>query len=267
MLGHLSSSLQAPSTSIGKQEESVKKGSALSKMLDKKLDDQFNIFMKMFITQLQNQDPSSPMESMDMTNNLLMFFSAAEQAKTNHLLSQMNEHRLVEQALAAESYIGQDIERLGDQFTFNGTEQKITYTLKEDAKDGELIILTPQGQRVKGIPLETEKGQHTITWDGHSDKDLKMAPGIYKVKVIAKNPQEKDILVDTQFTGTISHFEIQEDGKPQFYAEGVPVRFDQILKVKGSLKSPQNSLRLSNSSINPLQIYNQIENLSNDQQL
>ena len=49
----------------------------------------FDTFLKMLTTQLQNQDPLNPMEGSDFAVQLATFSGVEQQAQTNKLLQQM----------------------------------------------------------------------------------------------------------------------------------------------------------------------------------
>ena len=76
-VGTVSSSTTSSSTSSSSS-------SALSS-----LDSNFQDFLSMLMTQLQNQDPTSPMDTNEFTSELVQFSSVEQQINTNSNLEQL----------------------------------------------------------------------------------------------------------------------------------------------------------------------------------
>jgi flagellar basal-body rod modification protein FlgD len=235
--------------------------SAMNKMLDRNLDEQFDIFLKMFLAQMKNQDPSSPMDGMQMTNNLLMFFSATEQAKTNFYLKQMNESKTRETNMAARSYLNKEVDFLSDVINFKGEGKDISYQIPANTKinDATLALVNLKGQVVYSRELEgddIEPGTHKIKWDGKDKEDQIVQNGHYIVKIMAhqaptagsKLPSTLDLNPVVQGVGRITEVMYTEAGDPQFIVDDIPISFDDILKVR-SVKNPYSQL---NQGAHPL---------------
>lgn len=215
--------------------QAIRDKSALGKMMSKDLDEQFNIFMKMFITQLQNQDPTEPMDGTQMTNNLLMFFSAAEQAKTNYHLEKLNETHETEQLAAAKSYLNKEVTYEGNELTFDGQNQTISADVPSGAKKPEIMIFDPQTkQRIKTFRLSETPGLQTVTWTGSIDgRDQdKVPPGQYMVKVQAEKDKNTWYDITPRMKGTVTAIDYLDDKEFVYYVHNTPVRFEDIQQVR-----------------------------------
>ncbi len=69
----------------------------------------FDTFLKLLTTQLQNQDPMSPMDSNEFTQQLVAFSSVEQQINTNDNLQSLIALSLSQQASAAVNYIGHSV--------------------------------------------------------------------------------------------------------------------------------------------------------------
>jgi flagellar basal-body rod modification protein FlgD len=217
-------------------KEVAKDRSVLTKMLDKSRDEQYNVFMKMFLAQVKNQNPDNPMSTHEMTQSVMSFFSAAEQAQTNKLLKQGNDMRIKEQMATAKSYLNKDIVYEGKVMRFEGEAEEIQLMMPADIKEAELVILDANQKLVKTIPLNITPGKQITTWDGTSDThdDIKVAPGIYYTLVRAHDGREKNIEIPTILKGRVRQISYQEeDGEFLLLVkDDIGVEVDDLISVR-----------------------------------
>ncbi|AIK96867.1 flagellar hook assembly protein FlgD [Candidatus Odyssella acanthamoebae] len=217
-------------------KEVTKDRSVLTKMLDKSRDEQYNVFMKMFLAQVKNQNPDNPMSTHEMTQSVMSFFSAAEQAQTNKLLKQGNDMRMKEQMATAKSYLNKDIVYEGNVVRFEGDAEEIQLMMPAEVKEAELVILDANQKQVKTIPLSIEPGKQTKTWDGTSDAnaETKVAPGIYYTLVRAHNIREKNMEIPTILKGRVRQISYQEENGEflLLVKDDIGVEVDDLISVR-----------------------------------
>lgn len=214
----------------------VKDRSALTQMLEKSRDEQYNVFMKMFLAQVKNQNPDNPMSTHEMTQSVMSFFTAAEHAQTNKLLKQGNDMRMKEQMAAAKAYLNKDVMYEGDLVKFEGGAEEIQLMMPPEVKVAELVILDANQKKVKTIPLSLVPGRQTKLWDGTSDTDptTKVPPGFYYTQVVAKDLREKNMEIPTILKGTVRQISYQEeDGEFLLLVnDSIGVEVDNLLNVR-----------------------------------
>ncbi|HZZ11369.1 MAG TPA: flagellar hook capping FlgD N-terminal domain-containing protein, partial [Paraburkholderia sp.] len=69
----------------------------------------FDTFLTLLTTQLQNQDPLSPMDSTQFTQQLVAFSGVEQQINTNNNLQSLIALNQSQQAASAVSYIGHSV--------------------------------------------------------------------------------------------------------------------------------------------------------------
>src|SRR5215468_478605 len=69
----------------------------------------FNTFLTLLTSQLQNQDPLSPMDSTQFTQQLVMFSQVEQQINTNDNLQSLIALNLSQNANSAVNYIGRSV--------------------------------------------------------------------------------------------------------------------------------------------------------------
>src|ERR1700687_1965853 len=69
----------------------------------------FQQFLQLLTTQLKNQDPLSPLDTNQFTQQLVAFASVEQQLKTNTDLDQIVTQNKISQATAALSFVGKQV--------------------------------------------------------------------------------------------------------------------------------------------------------------
>src|SRR3954468_20088182 len=81
----------------------------------KKLSGDFNNFLTLLTTQLKNQDPLSPMDSTQFTQQLVAFTGVEQQINSNNKLDQIIALDKAGQITTASGFIGQQVEATSTQ--------------------------------------------------------------------------------------------------------------------------------------------------------
>lgn len=132
-------------------------------------------FMTLLVTQLQNQDPTNPMDNSEMTAQLAQINTVSGIEKLNDSLSAINDQIDAGQALQATALIGQGVMVPGDQILVgtagdSGTDvitTPIGVELDSAVEDLQIDIRGASGEIIDSFstgPLDA--GVHSFTWDG-----------------------------------------------------------------------------------------------------
>lgn len=149
------------------------------------LADNFYTFLQLLTTQLQHQDPLSPMETAEFTNQLTQFSQVEQAIKTNTQLETLISLNQTSQALSALNYLGRTVEATGDATNLSGGEAMILYSLPPGTAAAILTIRGGGGGPVCAITAETGDGRHEFMWDGTNDQGTLVPDGAYQVSVSA----------------------------------------------------------------------------------
>jgi flagellar basal-body rod modification protein FlgD len=177
-----------------------------------KLNADFDQFLRLLTTQLQNQDPLSPMDSTEFTNQLVQFSSVEQQIKGNKLTENLISMQTLNMTALGVSFIGKEVEVGGNTFANKGGETvTLSYNIPEDATSGTVSILDKDGEVVYSQNAELETGTHSIKWDGKDNDGNIVDPGTYTIKVGAL-ADKKALTVDTYVPGHVDGLESSADG-------------------------------------------------------
>ena len=83
--------------------------SAASQAQKAQLNQDFDDFLTLLTTQLQNQDPLEPMDSNEFTNQLVQFSQVEQQLATNDLLEDMRALSVLNTTQLGLGFVGMDV--------------------------------------------------------------------------------------------------------------------------------------------------------------
>jgi flagellar basal-body rod modification protein FlgD len=195
-----------------------------------KLADDFDTFLNLLVTQLQNQDPLEPMKSEEFTNQLVQFSSVEQAIATNEKLDQMLQGQAGNRATQAVNFIGKEVEMASDRLVLQDGAASLSYTLEEPAEGGAVLISDGSGQILRSLPIETTAGRHELTWDGTATGGAELPDGVYTVQVRAVDADEATVPASVATRGTVTGFELRDDAI-HLDLDGLSVPFDQVRAV------------------------------------
>lgn len=193
----------------------------------------FDDFLTLLTTQLKNQDPISPMDSSEFTNQLVSFSQVEQQIGTNSRLDQLLEAQSGGQFGQALDFLGREIEVVGDQFNFAGEPVTFGYGTPQDANVVAVQVVDSAGRTVWQQEGDTAFGRHEVEWDGTSLDGSEAPEGQYSIRVTARNAEGEDLEVATFTTGTVTGAESAE-GQTTLLLGDVPVAVADVLAVRTS---------------------------------
>lgn len=144
-----------------------------------------NRFLTLLTTQLKNQDPLNPMDNAEVTSQLAQMSTVQGIEKLNALVSGLAD---TAQMTDMASLVGRGVLVAGNQITLTSSGGIGGVDLPSDASSVKVTITDQSGLTVRTLDLGSlEAGSHNFVWDGKADDGQAAQPGIYKLKVEAKN--------------------------------------------------------------------------------
>ncbi|MFN7114305.1 MAG: flagellar hook assembly protein FlgD [Alphaproteobacteria bacterium] len=196
------------------------------------LNTDFDQFLRLLTTQLQNQDPLSPMDTNEFTTQLVQFSQVEQQIKTNGNLENLLAMQTLNMTALGVSFIGKVVEVDGNSFSTDGNSSTVmSYVLPAAANSGTLTIKNADGETVFSTDIEKTAGRHDITWNG-LDKNGNAAPaGDYTVTVTALGSENQSLSVKTSVPGFVSGLESADDGSLLLVIGGKKVPLTDVRKI------------------------------------
>ena len=146
----------------------------------------FDTFLKILTSQIQNQDPLQPMDSSQFTQQLVQFSGVEQQIKVNSQLEQLLSATRSNAGASLSGYLGQQAEIKTANAEFTGTPIHWRYTLPSDSAKTTVTVQDSGGQIVYSETGELAAGEHDFTWNGKGFNGATLPTGkAYTVNVIA----------------------------------------------------------------------------------
>jgi len=193
-------------------------------------------FLKMLVTQLQNQDPLNPMDATQFASQLAQFTSVEQLNNINTTLqSSISASQLLNQSISnalSTTVIGKQVRASGTTFAYDGSgAMKVGYTLPSAASTAQLKIVDQYGNVVRTINgTSVAAGDADVSWDGMTDAGTQAGPGRYTVQVTATDAKGNALTATPYFYGTVSGVRFKSTGTV-FVVDGQEVPLSSILEV------------------------------------
>ncbi len=190
-------------------------------------------FLKLFITQLQNQDPLQPQDSSQFVGQLAQLSQVQQAYNTNtnlqNLLSAVNSGT----NMSTVAYIGKSVTAQGSQVNLaaGGTAQ-IGYNFPSGANNVQIAIQDSTGRTVRNLSVGVvSAGQGGVTWDGKDDNGSALAPGVYSFTVNGTMADGSAATVTPLITAVVDGVTMVQ-GQPVLTSGGVQIPLANLMAVK-----------------------------------
>ncbi|ABV95098.1 flagellar hook capping protein FlgD [Dinoroseobacter shibae DFL 12 = DSM 16493] len=142
----------------------------------------FETFLRMLTTQLENQDPLEPVASQDLAVQLATFSGVEQQTQTNSLLEDLGSQMGLMSLSQLASWVGMDALAEGNVH-FDGSPVEIKPNIPALAEKAELVVYRRDGTEVQRNTLEP--GTETVLWAGVGANGNPLPSGVYNLQVEA----------------------------------------------------------------------------------
>jgi len=142
----------------------------------------FNDFLNLLMTQVQNQDPTQPMDSSQFTTELVQFTGVQQQVATNTSLTQLISMQQTSQVLQSSSLVGQVATVSSNEIALQGG----TGTLTFNGTAGQTVavsVVNASGQPIQDATVNAVAGANSWTWNGTDNSGNPVPDGGYRVAV------------------------------------------------------------------------------------
>ncbi len=200
-----------------------------------RLADNFDDFLKLLTTQLQNQDPTSPMDADQFTQQLVQFSGVEQQIKSNQTLEELSSQMQADQLSRSVSYLGAEVEAEGSVFGLGEDgAATLTYELERPASSALVRISDDLGRTLALKSGEVTAGRHSVEWDGRGDNGVQHTDGPFTFEIIAQSALGEPVDAKTIITGTVEGVEM-EGNQTLLSIDGVPMPLNLIHAIRQPL--------------------------------
>jgi flagellar basal-body rod modification protein FlgD len=178
-------------------------------------------FLKLLVTQLQNQDPLNPMQNAELTSQLAQISTVEGITNLKNTMLAISGQIDVSQSMNAVAMIGKGVLIPGSKVKVgvdgdNAAERVVTpygLDLQGDAQKVQVRISDSNGAVVRTIEMGEQKtGVYTLNWDGKNDSGVAMEAGAYTVSVLATDGDGKKVNAEVLSYGQVKSVAYSTNG-------------------------------------------------------
>jgi len=196
---------------------------------------QKDIFLKLLVAQMENQDPLKPQDATQMSSQLAQFNMVEQQTTSNKLLEQLvsaggGSSNAVSSNAA--SYLGRSVTINQDQLLFDGTNQNFTAVLDQPATEALVFIFDGAGNPVRTMAMSNlSAGKNALAWDGLMDSGATAPQGKYTVQISATDVSGSTVGYGIQRSGVVDAVRFNATGT-ELMVGGIPVSMADIKEIR-----------------------------------
>jgi flagellar basal-body rod modification protein FlgD len=168
----------------------------------------FNQFLSLLTTQLKNQDPSSPLDTNQFTQQLVEFAGVAQQVTTNQSLTQLIQLTQSGEILNSSSIVGKQVDVNSTQMPLQAGTAELRFTAKA-AGPVAIAVYTGNNQQVATATFQATAGSNTWNWNGQDATGTQLPDGPYKVAVEGLDASGNPVAQPFTVVGTATGVQIQ----------------------------------------------------------
>lgn len=190
----------------------------------------FNDFLNLLMTQLQNQDPTSPMDTNQFTSELVQFASVEQQINTNSALTQLISLTQSGELMQSSSMVGEKVLLNSSTLPLQNGSATLQYTASS-AEPVAIAIYDSSGEQVYDTTLTATAGTNSFTWNGLSNSGAQMADGPYSVAVEGASSDGSTTALPFSVEGTISGVQTSSSGVLDLELGATSLPFSAVQQV------------------------------------
>jgi flagellar basal-body rod modification protein FlgD len=168
--------------------------------------DNFQTFLTLLTTQLQNQNPLDPLDTNQFTQQLVQFAGVEQQLKSNDQLKSLIAIEKSAQATQALIYVGNTVAVDGSTTQFDGSA---TWNLKAPKGTNATVTITNStGQTVYSGKFTLADGNSSFVWDGKGNDGTQYPAGDYKLTATGTDSTGKDVAIASEVQGVVDSVDL-----------------------------------------------------------
>jgi len=146
------------------------------------LSSNYNDFLQMLMTQLQNQDPSNPMDANSFTQELVQFSGVEQQINTNTSLTQLIQLTQQDGLLQSSSLVGKQVAVASSDMPVQNGQGSVQFSMPA-AGNVAISVSDVNGNLLDKTTIAATQGTNTWAWNGATSSGTIAPNGDYKVTV------------------------------------------------------------------------------------
>src|ERR1700689_5430608 len=208
----------------------------------------FDTFLQLLTTQLQNQDPLSPLDTNQFTEQLVEFASVEQQINENSNLQTLISLQQTSEATQAMQFLGSTVTISSNTAALsNAAGQEATWSFNSPSPaTANVTISSANGQVAYTGTTSLSAGNQTYAWNGQGNNGVTWPDGNYTLSINAVGANGQAVTISTQVQGTISSVNVSQN-PPQVTVGGQSYPLSSIQSINSGSNSISNAVSSANN--------------------
>jgi flagellar basal-body rod modification protein FlgD len=219
-------------TPAASSSSSSSASSSANALANQQIAGNFQSFLTLLTTQLQNQNPLDPLDTNQFTQQLVEFAGVQQQLNTNDSLASLVSLQKTAQSTQALTFVGKTAVVDGSTATVTNSTATWDVSVPKDSNLS-ISITNSTGQTVFSGSYAVKAGDNQpFVWDGKGTDGTQWPDGQYKMTATAADSAGNSVAVSTQIQGVVSSVDLTQS-PPLLTIGGQTYTIDQIKAIVG----------------------------------
>ena len=189
-------------------------------------------FMKLFIAQMQSQDPLNPQDATQMSAQMAQFNSLEQMMNLNKTLESMLKGQSTDRAVSMINYVGKEVDLANGMLKWDKNKlTKSTFQIDQPLANATIEVRDGSGKIVSEDSLgNLMPGEHNIKWSGKLKDGTAANSGIYNFAIVGKTTDGQDVSVPIKTKVKVTGIDLQSEGGA-FFTEIGKIEIKEISSV------------------------------------
>jgi flagellar basal-body rod modification protein FlgD len=207
---NVGSTIVSGKTTVPASSTSSSSASSANALASQQIAGNFQSFLQLLTTQLQNQNPLDPLDTNQFTQQLVEFAGVQQQLNTNDSLATLVSLQQATQSTEALSYVGKTVTVSGNTATMANSEAVWALSVPS-ASAVDVSIASSTGQTVFTGSYNVSAGNNQpFEWNGTGNDGTKYPDGNYTLTATAKDSAGNTVGVTTAVGGVVSSVDLTQ---------------------------------------------------------
>ena len=199
------------SAAITQAKATIESGGRSSVTGQASVTDNFDTFLSLLTTQLQNQDPTKPLDTNEMTQQLIQYSEVEQLLQSNKKLEALLSLSSANASMAMIGYVGKEITTKGDTAELANGSANWQLNIPSSSSDVTYVVKDADGNEVFSTTGALNSGENSFSWDGTTSTGGTADPGNYSLTVTALDASSDPVAVAISVKGLVDGVDMTGD--------------------------------------------------------
>lgn len=187
-------------------------------------------FLTLLTTQLRNQDPTKPMDTETLTQQLVQFATVEQQLNTNATLERLLSLQQAGQLAETAPLIGRRVTLQSDILPLQDGRAEVVLPAAGRARRAQVEVQDATGTVLRSATVTLGATPARWNWDGRDSRGIQRQDGAYRLVVTGRAEDGTGTPVDAVVTGRVTGA-ARIDGNLMLRLGGASVGFDRLREL------------------------------------